>query len=76
MNKALIIFVGGFAAGFAAGILFAPDIGSETREKISRTSRDLLDTLMQKAEDGLDVLRGLRKDFKTNTSDLAEVLSD
>lgn len=33
----------GFAAGVLLGVLFAPDKGSETRERIARRGRDLKD---------------------------------
>lgn len=39
MNKLFI----GFAAGFLAGVLFAPAKGSKTRKRIARRSRELKD---------------------------------
>ena len=33
----------GFAAGLLVGVLFAPDKGSETRERVSRRGKELKD---------------------------------
>ncbi len=51
------LFVG-FAAGLLAGVLFAPDKGTITRDRISRRGRelkekfnDMIDSLSSKADD-------------------------
>ncbi|HET9431805.1 MAG TPA: YtxH domain-containing protein [Chitinophagaceae bacterium] len=51
-------FLTGFAAGLVVGILFAPDKGSETRQKLADRANDLkdqfndfIDSLGEKAED-------------------------
>jgi gas vesicle protein len=46
-SKLLLGVLGGVAAGALMGVLFAPEKGSKTRKKI-----------MNKANDGADVLRG------------------
>ena len=37
----IIVFFTGFIAGAAIGLLYAPNSGAETREKIRRTSTDV-----------------------------------
>ena len=58
-------FVIGFTAGILAGILFAPDKGSATRQKIVDTGNDLKD----KFNDFIDEL-------STKAEDLAEEADD
>ncbi len=41
MNGTLLVFVAGALAGGLAGILFAPDKGSETRRKIRKGAGEL-----------------------------------
>lgn len=44
----------GAAAGLVAGILLAPDKGSETREKIKDSLKKTVDDILDKVEQGLD----------------------
>lgn len=41
-------FLGGAAVGAAAGILFAPESGKETRRKLAKESSRLAETLKEK----------------------------
>jgi gas vesicle protein len=47
----------GAAAGVIAGILFAPDKGSVTREKIKEASEDLKDTVKDKFNEFVDSVK-------------------
>jgi gas vesicle protein len=53
-SKLLLALVAGAAAGFVAGILLAPDKGSETREKIKDSLKKTVDEVLEKIEKGLD----------------------
>jgi gas vesicle protein len=63
--KTLLAFIGGVAAGAVAGILLAPDKGSETRKKIVSRAKDLTDDLTDAAKDKYNELI----DWKDNMLD-------
>ena len=58
----------GFAAGLLVGVLFAPDKGSETRERIARRGRDLKD----KFDDFIDSIADKFEKVKDEADDFAE----
>ena len=49
-SKVVLGVLGGVAVGAIAGILFAPDKGTETRKKIMKKGNDLKKDLKNKAE--------------------------
>ena len=49
-SKVVLGVLGGVAVGAIAGILFAPDKGTETRKKIMKKGNDLKKDLKDKAE--------------------------
>ena len=51
VSKMVKAFTTGAAAGFAAGILFAPDKGSTTREKVKGLLRERGEELSDALED-------------------------
>lgn len=59
-SKVLIGLLAGLAAGAALGLLFAPDKGTETRDKLSQSLKDLSDTIKDKAADEINNLSGLK----------------
>ncbi len=56
MNKRNVILgaLAGVAAGALLGVLFAPDKGSATRQKISKKSREYVDGVKGKMDDLID----------------------
>jgi len=53
-SKILVGFLAGAAVGALAGILFAPDKGSNTRKKIASKTGDLTDSLKDSFSDFID----------------------
>ena len=59
-GKVITALLAGLAAGTVLGMLFAPEKGSETREKINDSLADLGDAIKERAEQQMDQLN----DFK------------
>lgn len=59
-SKVLIGLLTGLAAGAALGLLFAPEKGSETRDRLNQSIKDLADTIKDKAADEINHLAGLK----------------
>jgi len=59
-SKVLIGLLAGLAAGAALGLLFAPEKGSETRDKLSQSLKDLGDTIKDRAADEINNLSSLK----------------
>jgi gas vesicle protein len=60
-TKLIVAALAGAAAGFVAGILLAPDKGSETRDKIKDGLKKTVDEVLDKIEKGLDDLSSEKK---------------
>jgi len=67
-TKTLLGFVMGASVGVLAGILFAPEKGSETRKKIAQKTNDLGNSLQDSAngyiEKAKDSISNLKSDAK------------
>ena len=59
-SKVLIGLLAGLAAGAALGLLFAPEAGSETRERLGQSFKDLSDTIKDRATEEIDNLSNLK----------------
>lgn len=73
-SNAFITFLSGAAVGAVAGILFAPDKGSNTREKISEKTKQVKADVNEDFSTKVDKLKSNFSDFvdemKTKISDL------
>ena len=56
-SKVLLGFLGGLAVGAIAGILLAPEKGSETRKKISNMASDVTDAVEDSIHQALDKVK-------------------
>lgn len=51
------------AVGLAAGLLLAPDKGSETRRKLAKTTRKSFDTVKDFANSSIDTLSEMKERY-------------
>jgi len=65
-TKVVIALLVGLAAGAALGVLFAPDAGSETREKLSESLKNLGDSIKETATNEMNNLSGLKDKVMNN----------
>lgn len=79
-SKVLIGLLAGLAAGAALGLLFAPEKGSETRDKLSQSLKDLSDTIRDRAADEINNLSNLKdkvvSSVKSRLHDVEEEYAD
>ena len=71
-SKVLLGVVVGLAAGAMAGILMAPESGSETRKKISSKGQGYVDDLKGRFNDFLDGFMSHIETVKDDASDMAD----
>lgn len=60
-GKVVTALLAGLAAGAVLGILFAPDKGSETRDKLNESLADLGDAIKERAEEQFDHLNEFKE---------------
>lgn len=65
-------FLLGLGIGVAAGILWAPRAGEETRQLIADKAGEGADYLRSRAQEGTDYMRQRTDDLKQSASDLYE----
>ncbi len=69
-SKTLLGFVAGAAVGALAGILLAPDKGSETRKKIGDKTTDLTDSVKSSFGDFIDQVKNMYANASGTAADL------
>jgi gas vesicle protein len=65
-TKVVVALLAGLAAGAALGILFAPEKGSETRDKLTESLKNLGDSIKETAAAEIDNLVGLKDKIVDN----------
>ncbi len=60
-SKVVVALLAGLAAGAALGLLFAPEKGSDTRDKLSDSLKEFGDSIKEKAAEEIDNLNGLKE---------------
>jgi gas vesicle protein len=60
-TKVLAALLAGLAAGAALGILFAPERGSETRDKLNDALKNLGDSIKDRAAEEIDNLTNFKE---------------
>jgi len=71
-SKVLLGLLAGAAIGAIAGILFAPDKGSETRKKIAKNTNEMGDTLKNSFNDFVDSVKDKYRHAKHEVEEVAE----
>lgn len=60
-GKVAVALLAGLAAGAVLGLLFAPEKGSETRDRVNESLADLGDAIRERAEEQFDQLQDLKE---------------
>lgn len=68
-TKILAAFAAGALVGAIAGVLFAPDKGSETRKKISEEGKKLANSMKDKFKTGKEKFKDLKEGIKESIKD-------
>jgi len=70
-NKILTALATGVIVGGVLGVLFAPDKGENTRNKIAEGGRKLSDSIKDKMNQGKEKLAGMRNSVRDRVEEFA-----
>ncbi|MGN6178058.1 MAG: YtxH domain-containing protein [Mucilaginibacter sp.] len=65
-SKVVIALLAGLAAGAALGLLFAPEKGTDTRDKLTESLKNLGESIKETAANEIDNLVGLKDKIVEN----------
>ncbi|MBL0134192.1 MAG: YtxH domain-containing protein [Chitinophagaceae bacterium] len=71
-SKMLAAMAVGAAVGAIAGIMLAPDKGSETRRKLKEQGKRVADNLKDKFNHGKEKMNGMKEDIEQAVKDKAK----
>lgn len=74
--KILTALAAGVAIGGILGILFAPDKGENTRQKIADNGKKLSDSVKDKLNEGRNKLSGLRNNIRDRVDSMKESVEE
>jgi gas vesicle protein len=74
-GKVVTMLTIGAVAGLITGLLIAPAKGSETRKKISETSKRITDNVKDTANAGLETVKNLKNKFSFKHEPVAEEMN-
>lgn len=72
----IVGLLSGAAIGAALGILFAPDKGEATRERLTKKAEDLKEDLDDRFDDLKDYVNDTMNDMKEKLADVKEKVAD
>ncbi|OSZ81483.1 hypothetical protein CAP36_09705 [Chitinophagaceae bacterium IBVUCB2] len=72
MSKTMLGFLAGAAVGALAGILLAPDKGSETRKKIATKANDIKGSVQSTVSDLVDSVKETYGNVRGHAEDLKD----
>jgi gas vesicle protein len=75
-SKVLVGLLAGLAAGAALGLLFAPEKGTETRDKLSQSLKDLGDSIKDRAADEINNLSAFKDKVVTSVKSKLQQTED
>ena len=75
-QKLITAAIVGVIAGLVAGILIAPDKGSETRKKIADTSKKVGGNVKDFAQRGASAVSGIKEKFARKADEFADTLAE
>ena len=79
-GKVVAALLAGLAAGAVLGVLFAPEKGTDTRDKLNDSLADLGDAIKERAEEQMDQLNDFKEKVlaavKTKGAKIEDIIDD